>query len=1418
MKKMIPSKLPLSGLCDFVSSWFLRKQSELQISADFRRLYSRKGAEPAEKNGFQSFHAFSFLRVSAPRRDSAVPSSIPLPTANCQLPTAPHSEFRIPNSAFQKRGSVLLITLSFILLITVISVAFLVRSRSSLQTSQSYSREMIAKEVGEIGINTIAAQFQTEIINARNQSGGGTNGFQMLLPPRIGVTSTNARDSALIRRTMGDTSAFNNAYTAVGFNAVPHDNLASTNSTSIPAKNGWSFSTNRWEAPKLLRTGETFTAPDWVYVDDQGPTKTASKNIVGRFAAMVYDVGGLLDINEAGVPASVPKGDKGSTALADLSTFNTLNGGNLTITDWRTSSGSLTSSDFYGQSDYSTPAKFLESVKLTNAGRIESPTAKLKNGDNRFFSRMELIDAANANLGGLTPPILPYFRTRSEVANRLSVENVYMNAPSTSSSDLVPLSDSALKATSDTTFSIDRIDGSKETFTIKAGQSLLQNRFPLARLRWLADRQADGTPNHPVEIKKYFGLTWDALAKDANGSPNPMFVYTSPDATDTTPATTIKTLSQWAAQVDRSSAAREPDFFEWLKAAIDPNSLGQTGGSTDREFSANLADAKGTLTVPWEYSKDLHIVRIGANIIDQSDPDSIPTGIRTKFTGCDPYPFKTDGTQSDYFDSFGQENLPSVNEVITSAYRTNNSNTSIDGFLQFELWNPNRDAYSGRKPLGYDGKPIAGIRVGKVSGYAAMEAFTYIPSYFQYPATQRVGYKTESGNSAWGSYDDIIYFSKKTVPVSAYHFTNNSSQFIEIPFSESSYNASTGFFDEPFLATANKTHSFGQDITNPKYFCPETIDGVTEGQKQNCLTPVYLGDPPEDAVNAIKICSVDAPVQAFSGVPLAVSYNGTGFTPSALGIYKWNTANGTRSRNKYPAKHAKAGQFIYATNNSSGPMGYNAVSFMSYSGSRHNINTSPMTLQIDVQQSNGQWTPVNRYHNLAFSNYPSNETEGRIRPIISGPPASLMQVKGEPSIDGTGGDPDQEAVGWQRGSLGGSYTAYPGRDKVPSKNLYWTPNNSKPFFSTWNLSNTKGYPMTDPRTERFALSDHVLSTPGMGICPEGKKFDNSINSGARITMPVGTIAAVGQSITSDGWDSQSIATTTPLNWALFDNNVSMSVPAHLAINEWTGSTTANHAYKDYDLVTRPADARWADWPTAHPALPPATLGGTPLPGVLANRPTILDRPFRNVGELGCVFRDIPWKSLDLFSPDSADRRLLDIFSIEDRATVPGKINPNLATLETLKSLLLGTTLNPSDSSTPSSQDITDQTNAANTVAGIFATLNPTSSPIHNSANMTARLATDSSSAPKSGNSILSYKVKTENFIRALSSTTDTRSWQLMLDVVAQSGRLTPPSDKFVDAAGNNLFLVEGQKRFFVYLTLDRITGEIVDKHVEPVYE
>ena len=44
---------------------------------------------------------------------------------------------------------------------------------------------------------------------------------------------------------------------------------------------------------------------------------------------------------------------------------------------------------------------------------------------------------------------------------------------------------------------------------------------------------------------------------------------------------------------------------------------------------------------------------------------------------------------------------------------------------------------------------------------------------------------------------------------------------------------------------------------------------------------------------------------------------------------------------------------------------------------------------------------------------------------------------------------------------------------------------------------------------------------------------------------------------------------------------------------------------------------------------------------------MLNRPFRNVAELGYAFRDLPWKTLDFFSDKSADAGLLDIFAVND---------------------------------------------------------------------------------------------------------------------------------------------------------------------------
>jgi len=67
-------------------------------------------------------------------------------------------------------------------------------------------------------------------------------------------------------------------------------------------------------------------------------------------------------------------------------------------------------------------------------------------------------------------------------------------------------------------------------------------------------------------------------------------------------------------------------------------------------------------------------------------------------------------------------------------------------------------------------------------------------------------------------------------------------------------------------------------------------------------------------------------------------------------------------------------------------------------------------------------------------------------------------------------------------------------------------------------------------------------------------------------------------------------------------------------------------------------------------------------------------------------------------------------------------------------------------------------------------------------------------------------------IRALAAAGQTRVWNLMLDVVAQSGKFP------ATAASFNNFAVQGERRYWVHLAVDRLTGEVLDKQVEVVKE
>jgi hypothetical protein len=67
-------------------------------------------------------------------------------------------------------------------------------------------------------------------------------------------------------------------------------------------------------------------------------------------------------------------------------------------------------------------------------------------------------------------------------------------------------------------------------------------------------------------------------------------------------------------------------------------------------------------------------------------------------------------------------------------------------------------------------------------------------------------------------------------------------------------------------------------------------------------------------------------------------------------------------------------------------------------------------------------------------------------------------------------------------------------------------------------------------------------------------------------------------------------------------------------------------------------------------------------------------------------------------------------------------------------------------------------------------------------------------------------------IRALANVGQTRVWNLMIDVIAQTGRF--PST----ATSLQSFVVEGERRYWVHVAIDRLTGKVLDEQVEVVKE
>ena len=245
-------------------------------------------------------------------------------------------------------------------------------------------------------------------------------------------------------------------------------------------------------------------------------------------------------------------------------------------------------------------------------------------------------------------------------------------------------------------------------------------------------------------------------------------------------------------------------------------------------------------------------------------------------------------------------------------------------------------------------------------------------------------------------------------------------------------------------------------------------------------------------------------------------------------------------------------------------------------------------------------------------------------------------------------------------------------------------------------------------------------------------------------------------------------------------------------------------YRDNDNILRNGDAAYASGAWGQPLEQVNSAAG------LASRPVILDRPFRSVAEMGYAFRDLPYKSVDFFTKNSADAALLDVFSVNESpvsGVTAGVLNPNTRHKPVLKAVLANVLKNELDAAST-----LDAATEADKIATKITTATA-GTPLKNPSDIATGIIPDNvlTSAEFSGNDAF-IKTRRESVVRALADVSNTRTWNLLVDLVMQSGRY-PNSATAVDK-----FSVDGERRYWLHLAIDRYTGQVVARSMEPVNE
>ena len=1267
-------------------------------------------------------------------------------------------------------GSALVIVLCMIVLCTTLILAFFARSTSESSTSRATANSATSSILARTAKELIIGDLRQEIVDGSQPPANPVHPVYVPLSPtnampaRVATTDTLPN---LLKRSASGVN-FN------GTNGVARIPRASSISTGNATLEGRTFSVDRWNAPRLLPLPPTagnssvtpiadFVLPDWIYLTRSGAncigTTLAAANksngtdpILGRFAYTIYDEGGLLDVNCAGYPSALAATEvakKGFLALADLTKTGLDNTEVEKLVAWRNASTAAK------------PTNFLKNLQID-----PSNFRQVAEGDQAFVSRLQLLSFFTQK--SLNKVALPLLGTFSRGLNQPSFGVVGPAIPATAAPPPTPAPTGGGYTLTNYNNGNNLVPSTNQNGSNGINPVLLDtrvvnefNRFNPAQTTGNATQAKEGDPL----IAKRFPLS--RLAWLTYIGP------IAPGGTLTNDTNILTPLHNAGLTDDFLKLGTEANILKafGLTWSDDPAGTGHKVWVYDHGITnltryigrlSDVAALAGTGTQAPREPDFLELLKATIHIGSLGKGAASSTGVGLWQHARDINPdIQLLQIFANIIDQYDSDGYPTEIALPANCRTWGNASTpavatDIPGLFEMKV--------RGIENLPY----LYCMNIGLITLRQSTPAV--LPTDSPLPTPSGNTTVTDPGLAAvllnpwiWNPHSSLSGNSSAQQPTTFRSITFSGDPIHPVDQSLQNHNA---------LASLNVCTTYttitvnGNQTADPNFstvIFPSSNGTVTGGQlfQMSPYPSTSAADPTELDFSVSSGSFTQPTALIFPGVP----QNSKLQTRIGHAIRTLSVGNSGYLTNPQDSNRQYVGVLL-------GTFPIRAIKPMS-----GNITSGPI--------DNVTTTPFSGNYILT-----ANSTRGDYNHSMTGQmnqATCLLQYSSASNRWVT-----YDVKSFQARAAGFSAQGYIAPGEPPVDPLQ--PAASNGYFAF----------CADPRTMRFGVPTDLGY--GNQTISTGNATIGTIRPGVAVGHGAWTPTGPGQGNTTPstlaqmGWITRGLG-----NWYY---------PGLLAENNATLTT----AYMDPDGVTRGGMAIYSPASSTLGKPQATTLAAGDNPDL--SRPIILNRPFRSVAELGYVFRDQPFKQLDFFTPSSGDSALLDTFCIkEDQTTdgvVVGKANLNTRNSQVLDAVLSGVGRDVSGAMTINS---TETTTLATTIrdwtknTGPFTSLGDVVGRYRNNAYesfYSASPTTLFTGGATSANNILQrYR---EAPIRALADVGEVRVWNLLIDVVAQSGICGPNSTSL------GQFSLRGETRLWIHIAIDRATGQIVDQQVEHVTE